>query len=108
MIVCVPVTDKGLVDPRWGRASRVAIAEVRQGAIVSWKVFDVDWDLLHDADTEGAHHARMARFLLEHLVQVVVVHHLGDGMAQMLSHMGISLYLGAAGNARTAALAAAN
>ena len=28
MILCVPVTPTGDVDPRWGRAAPVAVAEV--------------------------------------------------------------------------------
>lgn len=39
--VCVPVTAAGLVDPRWGRADRVAIAEVAQGQVARWEEFNV-------------------------------------------------------------------
>ncbi len=63
MRVCVPVTADGKVDPRWGRASRVAVADVADGGIRDWQEFAVDWDVLHDQGTEGAHHARIARFL---------------------------------------------
>jgi hypothetical protein len=36
MILCVPVTSTGEVDPRWGRAGRVAVAEVVGGALRTW------------------------------------------------------------------------
>ena len=35
MIVCVPVDGGGAVDPRWGRAARVALASVVDDAIAS-------------------------------------------------------------------------
>ena len=53
MVVCVPVTDDGMIDPRWGRAARVAIADVQAGAVASWREFDVRWDEKHDLGTEG-------------------------------------------------------
>ena len=41
MIVCAPVTREGMIDPRWGRADRVALADVADGQIVSWQEFEV-------------------------------------------------------------------
>jgi predicted Fe-Mo cluster-binding NifX family protein len=105
MIVCVPVTPVGAVDPRWGRAERVAVATVGAGGIERWEEFDVRWGTLHDTAPEGQHHARVARFLREHAVQVVVAAHMGDGMARMLPQMGIDVRLGASGDARDAVLA---
>ncbi|MEO8208378.1 MAG: NifB/NifX family molybdenum-iron cluster-binding protein [Chloroflexota bacterium] len=107
MILCAPVTITNEIDPRWGRASRVAIVEVHDGDVVGWQAFDVAWDTLHDTGSEGGHHARVARFLQEHGVQVVVADHMGDPMAQMLTQMGIESRLGAGGDARQAILAAA-
>ena len=86
--VCVPVAVDGLLDPRWGRADRVAVATVSQKGIDDWKEFDVGWGNLHDAGTEGSHHARVARFLLDHGVEAVVAHHMGAGMTHMLEQMG--------------------
>jgi len=63
MRVCVPITAEGQVDPRWGRADRVAVASVVDGEIADWQEFTVGWGTLHDEGTEGAHHARVARFL---------------------------------------------
>ncbi len=107
MKVCVPVTSVGQIDPRWGRARRVAIADVRDGAIARWDETEVGWDTLHDEGTEGGHHARVARFLRESGVQLVVAEHMGDPMVNMLDKMGISVRLGAGGDARAAVLAAA-
>jgi hypothetical protein len=53
MKVCVPITADGQVDPRWGRAGRVAVAEVADGEISDWQEFAVGWGALHDQGTEG-------------------------------------------------------
>ena len=107
MIMCVPVTPTDEVDPRWGRAARVAIADVREGEIARWETVEVGWDSLHDAGTEGGHHARVARFLQDRDVTVVVAHHMGDPMVHMLAEMGLATRLGADGDARRAVLHAA-
>ena len=106
MIVCVPVTVGGEVDPRWGRAARVAIARVEGGAIVDWQEHAVAWDALHDVGTEGGHHARVASFLRDQGVEVVVAGHMGPPMVQMLGNMRILARLGAQGDARAAVEAA--
>ena len=102
MIVCIPVTLDGNVDPRWGRADWIAIADVQDGEIKAWREVEVSWSRLHDEGTEGAHHARVVKFLKEHGVEVVVVNHMGEGMTRMLKTMEIPVHLGAAGNAREA------
>lgn len=104
--VCVPVTQDGSIDPRWGRADRVAIAEVGDTGIDAWQEHEVGWGRLHDAGPEGQHHARVATFLRDHGVGVVVAHHMGGGMEQMLARMEIEVHLGASGNARDAVLRA--
>ncbi|HET9092057.1 MAG TPA: NifB/NifX family molybdenum-iron cluster-binding protein [Acidimicrobiales bacterium] len=106
MIVCVPVDASGAVDPRWGRAGRVAIATVEDGEIREWNEVDVGWDALHDEGSEAAHHARVARFLRQHGVEVVVAHHMGAGMTKMLATMGVALEDGAEGDARAAVVSA--
>ncbi len=106
MVVCVPVTVDGAVDHSWGRARRVAVAEVTGGGVASWEEFDVGWDVLHDSDGEGRHHARLARFLLDHQVEAVAAGHMGAPMEHMLGKMGLKVVLGASGDAREAALAA--
>ena len=102
MIVCVPVTPDGDVDPRWGRAARVAIATVEGGRITAWEEHDVAWDVLHDVGTEGGHHARVATFLKDRGVEVVVAGHMGPPMAQMLAKLRILARTGARGGARAA------
>lgn len=106
MVVCVPVAMEGMIDPRWGRADRVAIAEVTGDGIAAWQEFDVGWSTLHDAGTEGSHHARVARFLQEHHVEAVVANHMGMPMVHMLERMGMKVWLGAMGDARQATMTA--
>ena len=106
MKVCVPITADGQVDPRWGRADRVALADVADGEIRDWQEFMVGWGTLHDQGTEGAHHARVARFLQDNQVQVIAVHHVGPGMQRMLCSMAIGVVAGLGGDARSAARAA--
>ena len=106
MTTCIPVTTEGTVAHGWGRAPRVALAQVSDGRIESWTEEDVRWDVLHDEGTEGSHHARIARFLLDHDVSVVVAEHMGPGMSRMLSTIGIRAVLGAEGDARAAVSAA--
>ena len=105
MKICIPVTLDGLVDPRWGRAQRVAVATVGGERLDGWEEFDVGWGTLHDAGPEGTHHARIARFLQEQGVQLVIAEHMGPGMTQMLAKMGIAVRLGASGPARDAVVA---
>ncbi len=107
MILCVPVTTTGEVDPRWGRAGRVAVAEVVGGTVQRWDEYDVGWDRLHDDSSEGGHHARVACFMTEHRASIVVAHHMGDPMLQMLRRMDVGVRLGVSGDARLAVLAVA-
>ena len=102
MIVCAPVTSEGMIDPRWGRADWVAVADVVDGEVVSWREVEVSWSRLHDEGTPGSHHARVGRFLRDHHVEAVVANHIGDGMVRMLDTMGLPVHLGAAGDARAA------
>ena len=106
MIVCIPVTSDGQTGGGWGRAHRVALATEMAGQIADWHEIDVGWDTAHDEGTEGAHHARIARFLIDHHVDAVVAGHMGPPMARMLDTMGIRTSLGADGDARAAVLAA--
>jgi predicted Fe-Mo cluster-binding NifX family protein len=106
MVVCVPVTMEGMIDPRWGRADRVAIAEVTSDGIAAWHEVDVGWSTLHDAGTEGSHHARVARFLQDNHVEIVVANHMGMPMLHTLERLGVKVWLGAMGDAREAATTA--
>ncbi len=107
MIACVPVTPTGEVDPRWGRAACVAVAEVVGGTLRRWDEHAVGWDRLRDEGLGGGHHARVARFVQEQRASIVVAGHMGDPMLQMLRRMDIEVRLGASGDARLAVLAAA-
>jgi predicted Fe-Mo cluster-binding NifX family protein len=107
MVICLAVADDGCIDPRWGRARRVAIATAENGGITRWEEFDVSWDTLHDKGCEGTHHARVAGFLREHQVDTVLAHHMGEGMARMLQKMDVTVRLGIVGDARRAVTSAA-
>jgi predicted Fe-Mo cluster-binding NifX family protein len=102
MIICAPVTKDGNIDPRWGRADWIAIADVANGEIQNWEEIEVSWSTLHDEGTDGSHHARVVKFLKEKKIEEIVANHMGDGMTRMLDTMGIPVHLGAAGNARAA------
>ena len=107
MIVCAPVTSEGMIDPRWGRADRVAVADVIDGEIVSWQEVEVSWSRLHDEGLPGSHHARVVKFLRDHHVEAVVANHIGNGMVRMLDTMGLPAHLGADGDARSAVVSSA-
>ena len=108
VVICIPVSTEGVVGHSWGRAPRVAVVRIEGGQIISMTEHDVAWDVLHDEGPEGSHHARVARFLKDEGVGVVVAGHMGGPMAHMLQQMGIRVQLGATGSARAAALAAAS
>ena len=107
MIVCVVVNESGEVGGGWGKARRVALAEVADAAVSDWREVDVRWDEAHDQGGEGSHHARIVRFLQENGVEVVVAGHMGPPMQNTLTKLGVRLVLGATGDARAAAAAAA-
>ena len=107
MIACIPVAATGEVGHGWGKAQRVAIAEVSSGEVSRWDEYDVGWDRLHDEGGEGSHHARIVRFLTEHQVGAVVTGHMGPPMQHTLEKMGLAVLLGAVGDARAAVLSAA-
>jgi predicted Fe-Mo cluster-binding NifX family protein len=79
---------------------------VGDSGISRWEEFEVGWDQTHDAVEHSQHHERIARFLTDHHVACVVAGHMGPPMQQMLGEMGISVQLGAAGEARSAAFSA--
>jgi predicted Fe-Mo cluster-binding NifX family protein len=105
MRVCIPVTTDGQVDHSWGRAARVAVADIQDGSLIAWEEHAVAWDQLHDETTEGGHHARVARFLQGNRIEIVAAGHMGEPMVQMLGRMGIAVRLDVAGDAREAVIA---
>lgn len=101
-IVCIPVADDGQVGHSWGKARTVALATVEDGTITSWRTQPVEWDVSKSQGTEGAHHARVARFVRENAVTAVIARHMGDDMQNMLTKLGVRVHQGAAGDARAA------
>ena len=112
MIIAAPIqkdaTSNPPIDHRWGRADWIALAEVNEGKITGWSEVEVSWNRLHDEGTDGSHHARIAKFIKENKVEMIVVDHMGDGMVRMLKTMEIPVVFGAAGPAKTAIEKAVN
>jgi predicted Fe-Mo cluster-binding NifX family protein len=107
-IIAAPITPDGHIEPRFGRAPRVAVARVQDGEITDWTEYQVDWDALHNEEGEGAHHARIVRFMRDHQVAVVVAEHMGPGMLNTLTKLGLTLVMPAPDpDARTAVQLAA-
>jgi len=89
-----------------GRADTVAIATVENGEITGWTAHEVGWDAAHDAEGEGAHHARIVRFAREHDVRVFIAGGAGAGMRTTMEKLGVAVVT-TSGDARAAVLAAA-
>ena len=106
-VACIAVTSDGQVSGGWGKTPAVAVASVKDGSIVDWRVETVRWNELHDVGAEGAHHARIVRFLLDNDVTVVVAGHMGEPMQTTIGKLGVRVVLGVEGDARTAAQVAA-
>lgn len=79
------------------------MATVADGEIREWQEFHVGWGTLHDQGSEGAHHARVAKFLRDNGIEAIVVEHVGPGMRRMLDTMGIRVVADIGGDARHAA-----
>jgi predicted Fe-Mo cluster-binding NifX family protein len=102
MRIAIPVTADGLVDPRFGKTPIIAVAAVTDGEITDWTTYDVAWDVSHDSGTEGAHHARIVRFMREHEITHVVCMGMGQRMQRTLGKMGIVRMSALMQNARQA------
>ena len=105
-VACTPVTPEENVAGGWGKAPAVAVAKVVEGTIADWRIENVGWDALHDSGTEGSHHARITRFLLDNSVTLVVAGHMGPPMQNTLAKLDIRVVLNASGDARGAIIAA--
>ncbi|MSS45661.1 dinitrogenase iron-molybdenum cofactor [Cutibacterium sp. WCA-380-WT-3A] len=107
MNVMIPVRQDGSVEPRFGKAPMVAVAQVDSNShITAWQTFHVEWDRLHDEGTEGSHHARIVRFLREHDVVACVATHVGMGMQRTLAAMKIPVLPATSPDARESVEAA--
>ncbi len=104
VVVCVPVDGDGQVGHSWGKATVIATATVRDGAVVGWVEDAVGWDVLHDEGPHGSHHGRVAKFLIAQGAQAVAAAHMGPPMVNMLSKMRLVVALGASGPAREVAV----
>lgn len=113
LTIAIPVDAAERTAPAWGRAQRVAVATVQRAgdaasdwSITDWRVHDVGWNVAHDEGTEGAHHARIVKFLREHAIRAIVVDHVGEGMHRMLHTMGIPTLPMVQGDAQASVLVA--
>jgi len=106
--LCAPLTDEGTINQRWCKTQRVAVADVRCGEITDWREFDVGWERLHDEGEHADHHARMADFLRDHGVNIIVVDHIGTCLRATLTRMDIAVHPGASGQADRAMVSAAH
>lgn len=104
MIIATPVTEDGQVDPRWGKAPRVAITQIEDGVIERWDEHEVGWDVLHDEGAHGTHHGRIVKFLRENQVDAVIIAKCGAPMLNTMQKMGLIIALDAEGPARDVAL----
>ena len=108
LVVCIPVSTGRQMGHSWGKAARVAVVTVADGAITDWAEHAVAWDETHDTGTEGSHHARVVRFLLDQHITTVIAEHMGPPMANTLGKMGIDTHIGVSGDAEAAVLAVAS
>ena len=94
MVICLTLTGDEAVGGGFGRAQHVALARAKDDGGFDVERVDVRWDLQHEGQAEGLHHAQIARFLRERGVEVVVTGHMGDGMLRMLDSMKVRVYQG--------------
>lgn len=106
--LCAPIADDGMINRRWCKTRRVAVADVRGGEISRWQEFDVGWDRLHDEGPHEDHHERMATFLRDHTVNIIVIDHIGSCLSAALTRLDIAVHPGASGQARDAIVSAAH
>jgi predicted Fe-Mo cluster-binding NifX family protein len=107
MILAIPVTEDGAVEPRFGKAPIMAVATVEDGEITDWQTHKVEWDVLHDLGEHGQHHARIVRFLKDNNVERVVFAHMGPPMQHTINKMGLVLVQTGLPDARESVLGAA-
>lgn len=107
MKYAIPVTADDRLGPSLSRAHWVAIATYADNAIITWRVYEVEWDVLHETEGEDAHDARVAVFLREHGVGAVVANHVGAGLRPTLKRVGIPVFPAKSPSARGAVVLAA-
>ena len=108
MKLTVPIADDGQIDPRFGKAVRMAVGTVADdGQLTDWQINEVGWDVLHDQGEHGQHHARIVRFLKENQIDRVVFAHIGQPMMHTIDKMGLQLVEAPIMDAKDAILQAA-
>ena len=106
MIVATPVSESGQSAAAWGKAHWIGVANLKDGAVTTWQIHEVAWDVSHDEGTHGSHHARIVRFLKEQGIDAVVVDHMGPGMVQVMQTMRIPVLPASPGDAQASVVAA--
>ena len=106
MIVATPVSESGQSAAAWGKAHWIGVANLKDGAVTTWQIHEVAWDVSHDEGTHGSHHARIVRFLKEQGIDAVVVDHMGPGMVQVMQTMRIPMLPASPGDAQASVVAA--
>lgn len=105
MKIATPVLPNGMVNAHFGRAKRIAIADVENGQITEWKEIDVPFAEEHDHHNghhhdhgnhdhhhhHHGHHESMKNFMIENGVDIVLVEHAGPGMVRVFNDTDIKL-----------------
>lgn len=106
--------QNGKVNPHFGRADQMALADVEGVKITQWKVVDTPFANMHrDHDHHGgsgghtpnpSHQSTIKQFLLDHDVDVVFVGHAGPGLQKVKDETKMNVVTGAQGDAREAVM----
>lgn len=111
MRIAVAVLPNGMVNAHFGRASKMALADVENGAITKWEEIDAPFAEMHGDhhhhhgaghQPSPTHQSTIKNFLVEQNVNVVLVHHAGPGLQKVKDDTDIEIVAGAQGNAREA------
>ncbi len=110
MRIAVAVTPDGMVNSHFGRTATMALVDVENGEVASWKEIDAPFAAMHGehGHHEGGHHHPESHqdtikdFLLEQDVDVVFVHHAGRGLYKVMNETDMQVMTGAQGSAREA------
>lgn len=101
MRIALPTTPDGsTMMGGWGRAVDLSLVDVADGTITAWNVVHVGWNESHDTAGEGRHHADIVRFCREREITDVIVTHMGQGMVNTLTKLGLHLHQTSSTDAR--------
>lgn len=117
MKIAVAVLPNGMVNAHFGRADKLAFANIENGQITEWEEVSVpfaashgDHGHHHDHDHQhehghhhaSGHHESIKDFLVESGVNLVLLDHAGPGMKLVQEQTDIKIVVGAQGNAKEA------